>query len=137
MSSLVAWSPVQGSNGPLIFSVHASRPPLTLEAYLGDLSQRIQVMFDLSPESSPEFQQILEAGGLLNGPLTVQPGRQAQMLVYSNPNLPERLTNLGLPANLRDLYPTEMPEAREQLRQDRVDPQSRLLAWASAVGTMR
>ena len=138
MSSLVAWSPVQGSDGPLIFSVLAHpENPLTLDSYLQDLSQRIQAMFDHYPVTEhSRLQSMLEQGGLLAGPLSVHQGQEAQMLVYSNPNIPNRLTLHGLPRNLRTMMPAEMLEARQQLQADKLDPQSRLEAWVSALGTM-
>ena len=138
IGQLVAWCPVPDGDGPLILSVLAHpQNPVTLDSYLEDLSRRIQAMFNLAPEMNREFQEVLEQGGLLAGPISAPKGREAEVLIYSNPNLPERLTNHGLPTNLREMMPTLTLVAWEQLREDRMDPAGRLLTWASAIGTLR
>src|SRR6202158_46805 len=141
MSSLIAWSPVSESNGPLIFSVQL-HPQQKLDTllYLGLLSDRVQGMLDRSQdqsEASNQLQDILESGGVWPGRMKLREGSEANDLVASNPSLLRRLRQLGLPQNLQDSNLVEQLSAKQQILVDKAEPRSRLESWASAVSQMR
>lgn len=141
-SSLVAWSPVQESNGPLLFSVRVPEgQPLELPVYLSYLASRLQSLINQSPspqEATAHLSELLDEAGL-QSPLSTSPQDAAQTLLLSNPAVRSRLFQHGLPLNqeLKELRPVEMLSARQQLQADKENPLPRLESWVSAVSVLR
>ena len=140
-NNLVAWTPVQSSNGPLLFSILVPQgQKLDLFIYLNLLADRLQSLIDHCPdpsESADYVNQLLDEAGLTPAPLSTEPSEAAQTLLISNPAVVSNLYQHGLPENLKELQPIETLAARQQIVADREDPPGRLESWVSAVSVLR
>jgi hypothetical protein len=137
---MIAWTPLlKPQHIPLVAISCSPQQRLNREIYLHLLSDRIQGMVDKSPDPQAavkQFQEALFAEGMVSDMATCPIEEVGQNLVLSNPDVWEKLSNLGVFQKLLTAKPPLVANlmAHQALTSDQDDPTGRLLAWASRMG---
>lgn len=136
---LIAWAPTSDPQLLQIGSVlvHPNQK-LDRGLYLALLSSRVQRLVNNCQNKQEAVDALVEQmsdDSLLEDPGSVPWETAGDSLVLSNPPLEHQLRELGLLENLKAAQLQEMPEARQVLDEDRKNPASRLLDWASALAS--
>lgn len=139
---MIAWAPKTDPAHLLqITSVYLNpRQPLPLDrvTYLSLLSGRIQQMIGRCQNPQAQTDSLIDQmveDSLLHDPGAIRWQAAGQRLVMSNPLVLQRLNELSVLNSLKFAKPAEMQSARQVLKDDQQEPESRLLDWASALAS--
>jgi hypothetical protein len=140
-SQMIAWAPK--IDPPLLqvssILVHPSQPfPLDRQTYLTLLASRVQQLVSRAQDPQSLTNELVDQmveDNLLHDPGSIKWQAAGPSLVSSNPQVEQRLRDLGLLNLLKFAKPQEMTEARQVINEDLQSPESRLLDWASALAS--
>lgn len=130
----VAWSPDLSHRGVQLGAIILLRDQkLSHDLYFSYLSDRIQRMVNIDRDAlAVELEAALEDGGLWEKQANFEPDEAANVMIYSNPVVWQRVRECMDIGNM-DPPHVHNPEALMHLQEDLMDPVVRLGSWVSAI----
>jgi hypothetical protein len=139
---LISWSPLEGSRSVYMVAIRCHpNQKLDSDTYMYLLSKRVQHMVDESGDPSEAvaaLQEEMFRSGLVSEVGFCPVDEAGNRLVWSNPAVEEKLSNLGAFELLRTAQQPliENLMAHQALVSDRENPIDNLTLWASQIGAV-